>query len=216
MPFQYYLLRQPSRPRFSSLTGWEAPDPAWWTAHGFAVVNCDLRGADHSDGEASLLSDQEGEDVCDLIEWAGQQPWSTGAGGMIGVSYLAISQWKAAARPVVAGVGARAVQHRSARVDLRQLFRQQPAQSRIAARFRADQFARAASIHPSQRQVVDVLFRVSVGRPAGIPRPPPERLWPRNPLTGQFPAAYERGPRAKCTLHWGPEHVALLLIPVIR
>jgi putative CocE/NonD family hydrolase len=92
VPFQYYLLRQPSRPRFSSLTGWEAPDPAWWTAHGFAVVNCDLRGAGHSDGECSLLSDQEGEDVYDLIEWAGQQPWSTGAVGMIGVSYLAISQ----------------------------------------------------------------------------------------------------------------------------
>jgi predicted acyl esterase len=97
VPFQYYLLRQPSRPRFSSLTGWEAPDPAWWTAHGFAVVNCDLRGAGHSDGVCSLLSDQEGEDVYDLIEWAGQQPWSTGAVGMLGVSYLAISQWKAAA-----------------------------------------------------------------------------------------------------------------------
>jgi putative CocE/NonD family hydrolase len=41
-------------------------------------------------------------------------------------------------------------------------------------------------------------------------------LWPRNPLTGQFPSAYERGPRAKCTLHWGPEHVARLLIPMIR
>jgi predicted acyl esterase len=41
-------------------------------------------------------------------------------------------------------------------------------------------------------------------------------LWPRNPLTGQFPAAYEPGPRAKCTLRWGPEHVARLLIPVIR
>jgi hypothetical protein len=41
-------------------------------------------------------------------------------------------------------------------------------------------------------------------------------LWPRNPLTGQFPAAYERGPRGKCTLHWGPERVARLLIPVIR
>ncbi len=97
VPFQYYVMRQPSRPQFSTLTGWEAPDPAWWTAHGFAVVNCDLRGAGHSDGEASLLSDQEGEDVYDLIEWAGRQSWSTGAVGMIGVSYLAISQWKAAA-----------------------------------------------------------------------------------------------------------------------
>lgn len=94
---QYRVLRQPSRLRFSSLTGWEAPDPAWWTAHGFAVMNCDLRGAGRSDGVAALLSDQEAEDVYDLIEWAADQPWSTGAVGMIGVSYLAISQWKAAA-----------------------------------------------------------------------------------------------------------------------
>ncbi len=90
-------MRQTSRVRFSSLTGWEAPDPAWWAAQGYAVASCDLRGAGTSGGAASLLSDQEGEDVCDLIEWAAGQPWSTGAVGMIGVSYLAISQWKAAA-----------------------------------------------------------------------------------------------------------------------
>ena len=94
---QYRMLRQPERVRFSSLTGWEAPDPAWWAARGYAVANCDLRGAGSSEGTASLLSDQEGEDVYDLIEWAGAQPWSTGAVGMLGVSYLAISQWKAAA-----------------------------------------------------------------------------------------------------------------------
>lgn len=95
--FQYRLLRQPSPLRFSSLTGWEAPDPAWWTAQGFAVVNCDLRGAGRSEGVTSLLSDQEGEDVYDVIEWAARQHWSTGVVGMIGVSYLAITQWKAAA-----------------------------------------------------------------------------------------------------------------------
>jgi putative CocE/NonD family hydrolase len=61
------------------------------------VVNCDLRGAGRSDGVCSLLSDQEAEDVYDLVEWAAAQPWSTGAVGMIGVSYLAISQWKSAA-----------------------------------------------------------------------------------------------------------------------
>jgi uncharacterized protein len=94
---QYRMLRQPERVRFSSLTGWEAPDPAWWAAQGYAVASCDLRGAGTSQGEASLLSDQEGEDVHDLIEWAAAQPWSTGAIGLIGVSYLAISQWKAAA-----------------------------------------------------------------------------------------------------------------------
>jgi hypothetical protein len=94
---QYRMLRQTATVRFSSLTGWEAPDPAWWAAQGYAVVNCDLRGAGTSEGSASLLSDQEGEDVYDLIEWAAVQPWSTGAVGMLGVSYLAISQWKAAA-----------------------------------------------------------------------------------------------------------------------
>jgi len=94
---QYRMLRQPARVRFSSLTGWEAPDPAWWAAQGYALVNCDLRGAGTSEGTASLLSDQEGEDIYDVVEWAGAQSWSTGAVGMLGVSYLALSQWKAAA-----------------------------------------------------------------------------------------------------------------------
>ena len=40
-------------------------------------------------------------------------------------------------------------------------------------------------------------------------------LWPRNPLTGQFPAAYPNPPRARVTLHWGPRHDAHLLIPEI-
>ena len=95
--FLYRILRQTATVRFSSLTGWEAPDPAWWAAQGYAVASCDLRGAGTSEGSASLLSDQEGEDVYDLIEWAAAQSWSTGAVGMMGVSYLAMSQWKAAA-----------------------------------------------------------------------------------------------------------------------
>jgi uncharacterized protein len=41
-------------------------------------------------------------------------------------------------------------------------------------------------------------------------------LWPRNPLTGQFPSGYEPGPHCKCILHWGPDHAARLLVPVIR
>jgi uncharacterized protein len=45
-------------------------------------------------------------------------------------------------------------------------------------------------------------------------------LWPRNPLTGQFPAAYQRGPAGRgtnpiCTVHWGPGRQARLLVPVI-
>jgi predicted acyl esterase len=40
-------------------------------------------------------------------------------------------------------------------------------------------------------------------------------LSPLNPLTGQFPAAYQKGPAGRCTLHWGPDHQARLLVPVI-
>ena len=40
-------------------------------------------------------------------------------------------------------------------------------------------------------------------------------LWPRNPLTGQFPAAYQKGPGGRCILHWGPENQARLLVPII-
>jgi predicted acyl esterase len=95
--FQYRALRQTAPIRFSDLTSWEAPDPVWWVEQGFAVINADLRGAGTSDGVGATLSNTEGEDVHDLIEWAGVQPWSTGRVGMLGVSYLAISQYKAAA-----------------------------------------------------------------------------------------------------------------------
>lgn len=94
---QYHLLRQPSPVRFSALTSWEAPDPAWWVAQGFAVVNADLRGCGSSEGIGRLLSQQEAEDTYDLIQWASGQPWSDSRVVMSGVSYLAISQYGAAA-----------------------------------------------------------------------------------------------------------------------
>lgn len=97
---QFRLMRQTGPLRFSSLTTWEGPDPIWWTTQGYALVNCDLRGAGTSGGVAGLFSAQEGEDYHDLIEWAGAQPWSSGSVGLLGVSYLALSQWgAAAARP---------------------------------------------------------------------------------------------------------------------
>jgi predicted acyl esterase len=94
---QYRVLRQTGPIAISDLTTWEAPDPEWWARHGYAVVNCDLRGAGTSDGTGTLMSRQEGEDVADLVEWAAAQPWSTGAVALLGVSYLALSQWRGAA-----------------------------------------------------------------------------------------------------------------------
>ncbi|MGW6884641.1 CocE/NonD family hydrolase [Streptomyces goshikiensis] len=96
LSFRYRVMRQTGPLVFSSLTTWEGPDPVWWVGQGYAVVNCDLRGAGTSDGVGSLLAPQEGEDVHDLIEWAAAQPWSSGAVGMLGVSYLALTQWRAA------------------------------------------------------------------------------------------------------------------------
>ncbi|MCB0926153.1 MAG: CocE/NonD family hydrolase [Mycobacterium sp.] len=93
---QYRVFPQPHPIRFSAWTGWEAPDPAVWVRRGYAVINADLRGAGSSDGVGELLSGQEGVDYHDLIEWAGTQSWSNGRVGLLGVSYLAISQYGAA------------------------------------------------------------------------------------------------------------------------
>ncbi len=81
----------------SGYAGFEAPDPLYWTRHGYAVINVDPRGMWNSPGDATFYSAQEARDVYDVIEWAGTQAWSTGKVGMAGVSYLAITQWRAAA-----------------------------------------------------------------------------------------------------------------------
>lgn len=69
---------------FSALTGWEAPDPAWWTAQGFVVVNADSRGCGRSEGTGNLLSHREAEDTYDLVQWIAGQPWSDGNVVMLG------------------------------------------------------------------------------------------------------------------------------------
>ena len=94
---QYRVFPQPHPIAFSEWTGWEAPDPATWVPRGYAVVNADLRGAGTSGGTGELFSAQESRDYHDLIEWAGTRPWSSGKVGLLGVSYLAISQYGAAA-----------------------------------------------------------------------------------------------------------------------
>jgi predicted acyl esterase len=96
-PMLYRVMRQRGHARFSAWTSWEAPDPGYWAARGYAVVNCDLRGFHRSDGEGSVFTRSQGRDCHDVVEWAAAQPWSNGKVGMCGVSYLAISQWLTAA-----------------------------------------------------------------------------------------------------------------------
>ncbi|MEM1432591.1 MAG: CocE/NonD family hydrolase [Pseudomonadota bacterium] len=80
----------------SEWTSWEAPDPAFWVPEGYVVIYVDSRGYGGSAGDASILSQRDGEDFFDAIEWAGTQSFSNGNVGLSGVSYLAIAQWVAA------------------------------------------------------------------------------------------------------------------------
>ena len=81
----------------SRLTGFESPDPAYWVRQGYAVVQADARGMHKSEGQAGVLRQLDAEDYYDLIEWAASQPWCTRRVGLMGVSYLAMSQWYVAA-----------------------------------------------------------------------------------------------------------------------
>ncbi|HEX6338810.1 MAG TPA: CocE/NonD family hydrolase [Jiangellaceae bacterium] len=97
-PFPNLRVLPQSQPfTISAWTGWEAPDPGYWVPRGYVVINADLRGWGRSDGIGDLFAPDEGADYHDLIEWAAAQPWSTGKVGLTGVSYLAVSQWAAAA-----------------------------------------------------------------------------------------------------------------------
>ena len=96
-PFQYRMASNDAPLSFSAWTALEAPDPAFWVPRGYVLVNLDLRGWGTSDGSPEPFGPTEGDDIHDAIEWAAAQPWSNGRVGMSGVSYLAISQWAAAA-----------------------------------------------------------------------------------------------------------------------
>lgn len=77
----------------SGLEKFEGPDPAYWVAHGYAIINPDSRGAGYSGGNLNYWGSQNAKDGYDTIEWAAKQPWSNGKIGMSGNSWLTVSQW---------------------------------------------------------------------------------------------------------------------------
>ncbi|CAE8626629.1 unnamed protein product [Polarella glacialis] len=92
-PQQYHLIPQAGKPRFSKLTSWEAPDPAFWVKNGYAVVNLNLPGFGGSEGDSSCFHPSQSKAYYEAIEWAGEQDWCTGSVGLNGVSFLAITQY---------------------------------------------------------------------------------------------------------------------------
>ena len=100
MHIQFRFARQPGQITISDEASFEAPDPDFWVANGFVMINIDKKGfglsprGDHPQG---FFTDEEIQNYYDAVEWAGVQPWSNGNVGLLGVSYLAINQYKVAA-----------------------------------------------------------------------------------------------------------------------
>ncbi|KAJ5809234.1 alpha/beta-hydrolase [Penicillium pulvis] len=78
----------------SGLHKWEGPDPGFWCAEGYAIVNVDTRGAYTSEGDLEIMGYQEAQDGAEFITWLSEQPWCNGKVGLTGNSWLAMSQWK--------------------------------------------------------------------------------------------------------------------------
>lgn len=96
-PLQYRIIPQYGRPRFSTLTSWESPDPNFWVPQGYAVVNLNLPGYGTSGGPPTVFSDHQAKSYYEAIEWVAGQSWCSGKVGLSGVSYLAITQYHVAA-----------------------------------------------------------------------------------------------------------------------
>jgi predicted acyl esterase len=76
---------------------WEAVDPEKWVPDGYACVRVDSRGAGRSPGYLDVWSAREAKDLYHCVEWAADQPWSSGKVGLNGISYYAMNQWQVAA-----------------------------------------------------------------------------------------------------------------------
>src|SRR5580658_8223236 len=70
---------------------WELVDPEKWVPNGYACVRVDSRGAGRSPGMLEPFAPRETRDLYECIEWAAEQPWSTGRVGLAGISYYAMN-----------------------------------------------------------------------------------------------------------------------------
>jgi predicted acyl esterase len=75
---------------------WETVNPEWWCPRGYATIRVDSRGSGRSPGKSEPSSYQEAVDTYDAIEWVAKRDWCSGNVGMLGISYHASTQWRAA------------------------------------------------------------------------------------------------------------------------
>jgi putative CocE/NonD family hydrolase len=63
----------------------------------YIIVRADESGSGQSPGILQTFSRQTTATFFDMVEWASNQPWSSGKVGLLGVSYYAATQWPVAA-----------------------------------------------------------------------------------------------------------------------
>ena len=104
-PYRFDNNRLPASPQFL----WRETGPIeWYVEQGYAYVHMDVRGSGRSGGQFEFLGRGEQNDLYDVIEWIGAQPWSNRKVGGIGQSYFCMLQWfmGALAPPALACIGA--------------------------------------------------------------------------------------------------------------
>ena len=95
-PFPVILQRTPYNRRSPSAgSDCDAAAGRYFAERGYVLLNQDTRGRYRSGGEFDAMR-QEPADGYDAVEWAAAQPWSNGKVGMIGGSYVGLTQWQAA------------------------------------------------------------------------------------------------------------------------
>jgi putative CocE/NonD family hydrolase len=89
-PYRYDNNSLPATPQFL----WRETGPIdFYLKHDYVYAQMDVRGCGKSGGEFRFLDRKEQEDLYDVIEWLGRQPWSNGKVGGMGQSYFCMLQW---------------------------------------------------------------------------------------------------------------------------
>ena len=89
-PYRYDNNPLPAGPQFL----WRETGPIdFYLKHGYVYANMDARGCGKSGGEFRFLARAEQEDLYDVVQWLGAQPWSNGNIGGIGQSFFCMYQW---------------------------------------------------------------------------------------------------------------------------
>jgi uncharacterized protein len=89
-PYRFDNNILPASPQFL----WRETGPIdFYADNGYAYVHMDVRGSGRSAGSFGFLDRKDQEDLYDVIEWIGRQPWCNGRVGGIGQSYFCMLQW---------------------------------------------------------------------------------------------------------------------------